>query len=117
MEDLQYIIGIGFSGSDLGRAVLITFLFASFAKRDTNIWKISLIALIIDRVIWPITGLATSGAEIHTVYASIGALFSGFSDDLGIYIVRYMGLVLMISGFRWLRGWIQQLAPRKAAHA
>ena len=65
MEDLQYIIGIGFSGSDLPRAILITFLFACFAKRDTNIWKMGLIALIIDRAIWPISAMAISGSDIH----------------------------------------------------
>lgn len=117
MQDLQYIIGIGFSGADLPRALLITFLFACFAKKSTNIWKIGLIALVIDRAIWPITAMATSGADIHAVYASIGALFTGFLDDLGINIVRYIGLVLMIGGFRWMRARIQQLAPGKHAHA
>ena len=119
MDDLQYIIGIGFSGADLPRAIILAFLFAMFAKKDTNIWKASLLALLIDRTVWPIAAMGASGADIQSIYASIAALFKTFFDDLGIYIVRYMGLVLMISGFIWLRVRIHKLLPNKSkpAHA
>ena len=119
MEDLEYILGIGFSGSDLPRAVILAFLFAAFAKRDTNIWKVGLLAILIDRTVWPIAAMSSSGADLQSVYASIAAIFQGFSQDLGIYIVRYMGLVLMIGGFRWMRQAVHRIVPggRAAAHA
>lgn len=119
MQDLQYIIGIGFSGADLPRAVILAFLFAMFAKRNTNIWQVGLLALLIDRTVWPIAEMGASGADIQAIYASIGALFQTAVDDLGIYIVRYIGLVLMIGGFRWLRSSIHGMGPRKGkpAHA
>lgn len=119
MEDLQYIFGIGFSGADVGRAVLLAFIFAMYAKKESNLWRLALIALFIDRTIWPITAMAISGAEIHAIYASIAALFKTFVDDLGVYIVRYLGLVVMISGFIGLRGAVHKYLPkkRKAAHA
>ncbi|MEO1135918.1 MAG: hypothetical protein AAFW68_04790 [Pseudomonadota bacterium] len=115
MEDLSYIVGIGFSGADLPRAVILAFLFAMFAQGNTNIWKVGLLALLIDRTVWPIAAMGSSGADIQSIYAAIGGMAKTFKDDLGIYIVRYIGLVLMIGGFRWLRASIHNLQPRKAA--
>ena len=118
MEDLEYILSIGFSGSDLPRAVILAFLFAAFAKRDTNIWKVGLLAILIDRTVWPIAAMSSSGADLQSIYASVGALFQSFKDDLGIYIVRYIGLVLMIGGFRWMRQAVHKVVPGgRAAHA
>ncbi len=119
MQDLQYIIGIGFSGADLARAIGLAFVFAMFAKKDTNIWRLAAIALLIDRTVWPIGSMAVSGGEIQAIYASIAALFTTFLDDLGIYIVRYLGLVVMISGFVGMRSGIHKFLPKKrrAAHA
>lgn len=117
MQDLQYIIGIGFSGADLPRAFILAFLFAMFAKGETNIWKVGLLALLIDRTVWPIAAMGSSGADIQSIYAALGGMFKSFLDDLGIYIVRYIGLVLMIGGFRWLRSTIHAIPSGKAATA
>ncbi len=117
MQDLQYIIGIGFSGADLPRAIILAFLFAMFARKDSNIWQMGLLALLIDRLVWPIASMSATGVDIQAVYASIAALFKTFLDDLGIYIIRYLGLSLMIGGFRWLRARIHSLAPGSHAHA
>ena len=103
MDDLQYIVGIGFSGADIPRAVILAFLFAMFARKDTNVWTYSVFALLIDRTVWPIAAMGASGAEMSAIYASVSALFQTFFDDLGIYFVRYMGLVLMILAFMQLR--------------
>ncbi|WP_425409543.1 hypothetical protein [Hyphococcus sp.] len=116
MQDLQYIIGIGFSGADLPRAIILAFLFAMFAKGEQNLWKIGLLALLIDRTVWPIAAMGSSGADIQSIYAAIGGMAKSLKDDLGIYIVRYIGLVMMIGGFRWLRSSIHGF-PGKAATA
>lgn len=115
MEDLNYIIGIGFSGADLPRAVILAFLFAMFAQGNGNIWKAGLLALLIDRTVWPIAAMGASGAELQSVYSAIAGMAKSFKADLGIYIVRYIGLVLMIGGFRWLRAGIHGMSPKKAA--
>lgn len=118
MEDLEYILGIGFSGADLPRAAILAFVFAMFAKRDTNIWIYAMFALVIDRVVWPIAAMGASGADVQSIYASIGAMFKTFIDDLGIYIVRYMGLVVMIAAFIWFRARVHRIVPGSgAAHA
>ncbi len=115
MEDLNYIIGIGFSGADLPRAVILAFLFAMFAQGNANIWKVGLLALLIDRTVWPIAAMGSSGAELQSIYSAIAGMAKSFKDDIGIYIVRYIGLVLMIGGFRWLRASIHNISPKKAA--
>jgi hypothetical protein len=43
-------------------------------------------------------------------------MFKTFGNDLGIYIVRYIGLVLMIGGFRWIRAGLHGF-PGKMASA
>jgi hypothetical protein len=116
MQDLQYIVGIGFSGADLPRAIILAFLFAMFAKGETNLWKLGLLALLIDRTVWPIAAMGSSGAEIQSIYGAIGGMFKSFGNDLGIYIVRYIGLVLMIGGFRWIRAGLHGF-PGKMASA
>ena len=115
MEDLSYIVSIGFSGADLPRAAILAFLFAMFAQGNGNIWKIALLALLIDRLVWPIAAMGSSGADIQSIYATIGGMAKTFTKDLGVYIVRYIGLVLMIGGFRWMRASIHNLSPGKAA--
>lgn len=117
MQDLQYILGIGFSGADIPRAIILAFLFAMFARRDTNIWQVGLLALLIDRTVWPLAEMGASGAELQSIYAAVSAMFKSLFDDLGIYIVRYIGLVMMIGGFRWLRSSIHAMGPRKSKHA
>lgn len=106
MDDLTYIIGLGFSGADLVRAVILAFFLAVIFGTRRSVWALGLIALALDKFVWPIAAQALSGAEIHTIYASIGAMGETFLDDLGVYLVRYMGLVVMIAAFTGVRAWI-----------
>ena len=117
MEDLQYIVSIGFSGADLPRAIILAFLFAMFAQGNGNIWKVALLALLIDRTVWPIAAMGSSGADIQSIYAALNGMVRTLKDDLGIYIVRYVGLVVMIGGFRWLRAGLHGMQIGKPAAA
>ena len=74
-------------------------------------------AFVIDRFIWPIAGMAASGSDIHAIYASVGGLVVTFPDDLGIYLVRYLGLCLMMSGFIALRRRIHKVKPAASKQA
>ena len=117
MQDLQYILGIGFSASDITRTIFISFIFAMFARKKSNLWYLALIALGFDRVVWPIIGMASTGAELQTIYASLGAMVKTFTDDLGIYIVRYLGLFVMINSFIWVRLRVNPVAAKKTVPA
>lgn len=118
MEDLRHIIALGFSGSDVAQALLITFTIAICFKKRRSAWFLGAVALLIDRIVFPIGGMAMAGADIHSIYASIGAMGKTFIDDLGLYAVRYVGLVVLIAAFTGMRSGLQaKLAPPKEAHA
>lgn len=118
MEDLKHIIALGFSGSDVAQALLITFTIAICFKKRRSAWFLGAVALLIDRIVFPIGGMAMAGADIHSIYASIGAMGKTFIDDLGLYAVRYVGLVVLIAAFTGMRSGLQaKLAPPKEAHA
>lgn len=103
MEDLKDIISLGFSGGDVIRAFLITFTIAILTRGKQSSWFLGAMALLIDRLIWPIAGMGLAGSDIHSIYASIAALGKTFIDDLGLYVVRYLGLTVMIAFFILLR--------------
>ncbi len=115
MEDLNYIVKLGFSGADVVRAVGIAFFVAMLARRSPSVWFLGAIALVIDRIIWPVLAMGLSGADIHSIYASIGALGETFKDDLGLYVVRYVGLTIMIAAFTAGRSLIHQRLGATAA--
>lgn len=117
MHDLNYIISLGFSGADILPAVIIAFFLAMFVKKDSPVWKMALIALVADRIVWPIAAQAMAGADLHTIYASIGALFQSAPADLGVYVVRFFGLLVMIALFVALRYRIHKMTPKKAKPA
>ena len=107
MKDLNYIISLGFSGADIFPAVIIAFFLAMF------VWKMALVALFLDRMVWPVMAQALSGADIHTIYATIGAMFHSAPRDLGVYVVRFFGLLVMIALFVALRFRIHKMTLNK----
>lgn len=118
MEDLKDIVNLGFSGADIIRALIITFTIAIVPRRKRSAWALGALALLVDRLIWPITGMAVAGSDIHSIYASIAALGKTFVDDLGLYVVRYLGLVIMIEAFTAFRSTlVARVTPRKEAAA
>jgi hypothetical protein len=88
-----------------------------FVRKGAPIWRIAILALFVDRLVWPVMSQALAGVEIHTIYGTIGGFFTSFIDNLGIFVVRFFGLVLMIGGFVLLRQKLHKLVPppKKAA--
>ncbi len=118
MEDLKEIIALGFSGTDVAQALFLTFTIAILLKKRRSAWFLGAVALLIDRLVFPISGMAMAGADIHSIYASIGAMGKTFVDDLGLYAVRYVGLVILIAAFTGMRSGLQaKLTPPKPATA
>ena len=111
MKDLEYIVSLGFSGTDITRAIIIAFFLAMFVRKEAPIWKMALIALFADRMLWPIVSQAIAGAGLQTIYGSIGAIFQSFFDDLGVYVVRFFGLFVMITLFVTARHRLHKMTP------
>ncbi|MFZ5617796.1 MAG: hypothetical protein ACOZAA_10815 [Pseudomonadota bacterium] len=118
MEDLKTIISLGFSGADVVRALIIAFALAILPRKKRSSWFLGAIALFVDRLIWPVGGMALAGSDIQSIYASIAALGKTFIDDLGLYVVRYLGLVVLIAIFFAMRANLHtKLSPPKAKPA
>lgn len=99
MKDLEYIVSLGFSGADVWQAIVVAFFVAMLFGKKASAWRLGFAALFIDRMVWPIAGQAIVGADIQTIYASIGAIGETFADNIGVYAVRYIGLTIMIAMF------------------
>lgn len=118
MEDLNYIVGIGFSGTDITRAIILTFFIAMLSGSKRSVWFLALVALLIDRLVWPIIEMAISGHDFGAIGGAYIGMLQSAINDLGFYVVRYLGLAVMIGMFRWLRISVHRLSPtRKKAPA
>ncbi len=115
MEDLSYIIGLGFSGADISRALIISFFMAMLFANQNSIWKLGFGALAIDKLVWPLIGQAAAGAGFDAVIGSVQGIIASLGDDLGVYMVRYFGLTVLICLFAAGRSHLHALAPAKAA--
>lgn len=117
MDELRYIVSLGFSGADVWRAIVIAFFVAMLIGRRSTPWQLGFVALFFDRLVWPLAGQAIAGANIQTIYASIAAMGDNFLNDAGLYVVRYLGLTIMIALFMTMRKRIHDMGPGKKARA
>ncbi|MEO1015226.1 MAG: hypothetical protein AAFX08_08580 [Pseudomonadota bacterium] len=117
MEDLSYIVGLGFSGADIYRALIIAFFMAMLFAPQHSMWKLGFAALFIDKLVWPLTTQAIAGAGFTEVTGSMEGIAATFVDDLGVYVVRYFGLTVLIGMFTEFRTRLHQIAPPKKAAA
>lgn len=113
MEDLSYIIGLGFSGTDVWRAVIISFFAAMLVRKRKDMVRMTLLALVFDRIIWPLTDMAFSGASQTSIMGALSAIIETFPTELGLYVVRYAGLYVLITMFMLLRRRIHTPALEK----
>jgi len=62
MEDLNYIISLGFSGADIPRAVIVAFFMSMLFAPRISTWRLGFGALAVDRIVWPLVAQAAAGA-------------------------------------------------------
>lgn len=115
MDDLRYIVSLGFSGTDVWSAAVIGFFAAMLVSKKAGLWAMAGVALLVDRMIWPLVAQALHGASTQTIYASVAATFEMLIPNAGFLIVRYLGLVMLIALFVALRKRLHgpQSAPAK----
>ena len=110
MQDFLYIIQLGFSGADVAQAITVSFFVAMlFASKGYNLWRVALIALLVDRIGWPLTVMLFSGTDAGVIAGSFSGLAHSLVDNLGYYVVRYLGLAILVGCFAWGRSRIHDL--------
>ena len=103
MQDLAYILSLGVSGSDFWRALIIAFFAAMIVTKKRNAAIMGLWALLVDRLVWPLTGMWANGADSIIMTDTINGMLQTLNMDVGLYLVRYAGLVVMIYIFAGMR--------------
>ncbi len=108
MDDLIYIVTLGFSGSDIWRAIIISFFAAMLVTSRRRVWLVAFWALFIDRFVWPLSAMSSHGADMEMLGTTASAIVTTLPDDMGLYLIRYIGLFVMISVY---------VAARRRLHA
>lgn len=115
MDELHNIFSLGFSGSDLWRALWIGLLASLLATRRFRPWKVGILAFFFDRA-WPYYMMWTSGYEGDVISAAVVAAVQAIPLDIAYYMVRYLGILgLVYFGFN-LRIFIHAKPPTPAKH-
>ncbi|MEL6113070.1 MAG: hypothetical protein AAFR20_09710 [Pseudomonadota bacterium] len=114
MEDLVYILSLGFSGSDFWRAIIIAFFAAMLVGKSRPVAIMGIWALFVDRLAWPLTTMWMAGADSAIMTDTVSGMMQSLNLDLGLYLVRYAGLMVMIAAFAHLRRRIHKPRTDKA---
>ncbi|GGD01973.1 hypothetical protein [Aquisalinus flavus] len=116
MQDLAYLFSIGFSGSDLTRALWIGLLFSLLASRRFPAWRVTIFAFVLDRV-WPFLAMSFAGAGNDIVFDSVIATILRVPDDAAYYIIRYLGLMGLIYFGYHVRRFLHTGKPQEPTNA
>lgn len=95
MDDLQYILNIGFAGSDFWRAIWIGLAASLIATRKFRPWKVGILAFTVDRI-WPYYSMHLHGYEFDAIWASVWAAIMTLPQDITFYIIRYLGILGLV---------------------
>lgn len=110
MDELLYVISLGFSGSDVGRAMLLVLIGALFVTRRFLPWKMTLVVLVIDQA-WPYLSLLAETGNHALVAQSFRGQMMRWEDNLAPFLVRWAGLYILLRGSFSLRRKLQTAFP------
>lgn len=117
MQDLIYIFSLGFSGSDLVRALWIGLLASLLATRRFRPWKVGIFAFMVDRI-WPFYAMSLHGYEQDVISAAMMATLMNVPNDMAYYLIRYIGILgLVYLGYnirRFIHGYHPPDAGKKS---
>ena len=91
----MYIFSLGFSGSDIPRALWIGLCCSLLASRRIPAWRMSVVAFALDRM-WPFWAMSIAGWEQDVVVSAVFGTFQSVPQDLAYYAVRFLGLAGLV---------------------
>lgn len=96
MDDLNYILSLAFSGSDLTRALWLGFIGSLLCSSKIPPFRMWIIVMLIDRT-WPFLTMGFSGYGAQEIAAAMGFAIKNLSHDALPLILRAGGLYMMIN--------------------
>ncbi|MEM8986337.1 MAG: hypothetical protein AAGC95_06390 [Pseudomonadota bacterium] len=96
MEDLNYIVGMGFTSADGIRAVIIALIVSQMMQKYAQVWTYTGIAFGFDRML-PFLLMITDGRDLGYVGDRFWDMVMGMPEDLGVLSIRFMGMMIIIS--------------------
>ncbi|MEM1409258.1 MAG: hypothetical protein AAGG79_00760 [Pseudomonadota bacterium] len=112
MEQLLYVLSLGFSGSDAARAAMLLLIGALFVTKRFRPWRMTLLLLFID-VVWPYAALTFQGAGAGTLEAALKSPMNIHEDAVVGFLVRAAGFYVILRGTFSLRRRLQETFPEK----
>lgn len=112
MEQLLYVLSLGFSGSDAARAVVLVLMGALFVTKRFPPWRMVLLLLLID-LAWPYAGMLRGGSGLREIEFAIRAVFVHWQDALAGFLVRAAGFYIFVRGTFSLRRKLHEAFPEE----
>jgi hypothetical protein len=110
MDQLLYVLSLGFSGSDAVRAIILLLVGALFVGKRILPLKMTLILLMID-LVWPYASNALEPGAALSTPSMIQGQAAHWQDGLAAFLVRAAGFYLFIRGSYSLRRKLHENAP------
>ncbi|MCQ8185900.1 hypothetical protein [Parvularcula maris] len=107
MDQLLYVLSLGFSGSDAVRALILLLVGALFVGKRILPLKMTVILLVID-LVWPYAAAAFEPGGAASAPSMIQGQAMHWQDGLAAFLVRAAGFYIFIRGSYSLRRKLHQ---------
>jgi len=112
MDALLYLLSLGFSGTDLKRALGLVVLGSLFVSNRFAPWKMTLLLLVVDQL-WPFVSVLRSGAGMGVVVDTLVGYGAHWQDNLVGLMVRWTGFYVLIRGMFSIRRRLHNVLPEE----
>ncbi|MEO1656425.1 MAG: hypothetical protein AAFR65_01775 [Pseudomonadota bacterium] len=112
MDALLYLLSLGFSGSDLTRALILVLLGSLFVSARFQPWKMTLLILVID-LLWPYYSMLQDGVGMGVVVDTLAGYADHWQDNAVGLAVRWAGFYVFIRGMFSFRRKLHNALPEE----
>lgn len=116
MEEARYVLSLGFSGSDLVRAIILIAIGSLFVTSRFKPWKMVLFLFAIDQL-WPYISMLLDGHSFRTLTLTVRANWVDREDQLLGFLVRLGGFYVAIRGIYSARRKLHNALPEEKTAA
>ncbi|MEM7740701.1 MAG: hypothetical protein AAF225_07860 [Pseudomonadota bacterium] len=112
MDALLYLLSLGFSGSDLTRALILVLLGSLFVSSRFLPWKMTLLLLAVDQL-WPYYSMLRDGVGARVVVDTLIGYADHWQDNIVGLLVRWGGFYIFVRGMYSVRRKLHNALPEQ----